>query len=347
MSAVALVEYEAARRALAEAARVDEVKDIRDVAMALSFYAKQAKDRELIERATDLRLRAERRLGEMIAEQKKTVGLATGAQGIGRPASAIPEEYRTQPPTLAEAGVDKKLSTRSQQLAALADDQFALRLSAAKKEAVAHVEMPFAARAAEKKQRRAEREAELGSKIAALPAKKFGVILADPPWQFETFSEIGLTRGSADNHYPTLDLGAIAALDVASIAAGDCVLFLWATVPHLCNAADIMREPWGFAYKSNLAWIKDKAGTGYWLRNKHEHVLIGTRGDVPVPAPGTQFNSAFEAPRGRHSERPEFVYRMIEAMYPSLPKIELFARAARSGWSCWGNEAPQDDGVAL
>jgi N6-adenosine-specific RNA methylase IME4 len=337
--ALSLVKYEAARNALAAARSVDEVKDIRNVALALEFYAKQAKDRELIDDATDIRLRAELRLGEMIAAQKETVGLATGAAGIGRSASAVPEEYRTQPPTLAEAGIDKKLSARAQKLASLLPEEFAQRLASAKKEAVASIEMPFAARAAEKKQRRAEREVELGAKITALPTRKFGVILADPEWKFETWSQTGLTAASADNHYPCSPLAEIKARDVPSIAADDSVLFLWATVPMLPHALEVM-SAWSFTYKSHVAWVKNKAGTGYWFRNRHELLLVGTRGHVPAPAPGTQFDSAFEAPVREHSRKPDVAYEMIEAMFPSLPKIELNARAEREGWSSWGNQAP-------
>jgi hypothetical protein len=81
-------------------------------------YAFQAKNKELEVHAAEIRIRAERRLGEMLREQKETVGLATGAAGIGRNKSAVPEEYRTQPATLADAGIDKKLSARAQKLAA-------------------------------------------------------------------------------------------------------------------------------------------------------------------------------------------------------------------------------------
>jgi hypothetical protein len=131
---VSLTRYDAASRALAEARSVDEVLDVRNFAMAMEFYAKQAKDPTLINDATDIRLRAELRLGEMILAQKESVGLATGAAGIGRAASAVPEEYRTQPPTLAEAGIDKKLSARVQQLARLSPAEREVRFSAAKKE---------------------------------------------------------------------------------------------------------------------------------------------------------------------------------------------------------------------
>ena len=122
--------------------------------------------------------------------------------------------------------------------------------------------------------------------------------------------------------------------------APDSVMFLWATVPMLMRAGEVL-EAWGFPYKSNFTWNKDRVGTGYWSRNKHEHLLVGTRGKIPAPAPGTQWPSVIDAPVGRHSEKPVIFYELIESYYPTLPKIELFARAARPGWSCWGLEAPQ------
>lgn len=189
-----------------------------------------------------------------------------------------------------------------------------------------------------KKATRKAREVDLGEKQAALPDKKYGVILADPEWKFEVWSEGGMDR-AADNHYPTSATDIIAARDVASIAADDCVLFLWATAPMLPQALAVM-SAWGFQYASHIAWDKQIAGTGYWSRNRHELMLIGTRGNVPAPAPGTQCDSIIVEKRGRHSVKPEESYRIIEAYFPNLPKIELNARQARPGWDSWGNEAP-------
>ena len=79
-----------------------------------------------------------------------------------------------------------------------------------------------------KAEHRAAREAELAAKQAALPDKRYGVIVADPEWRWEPYSrETGMDR-AADNHYPTSATDIIAARDVPSIAADDCVLFLWA-----------------------------------------------------------------------------------------------------------------------
>ena len=84
-----------------------------------------------------------------------------------------------------------------------------------------------------KQKLRQERERALAKKIRALPNKRYGVILADPEWRFEPYSRVTGMDRAADNHYPTQTLDQIAALDVASIAADDCVLFLWATAPML------------------------------------------------------------------------------------------------------------------
>jgi N6-adenosine-specific RNA methylase IME4 len=97
-----------------------------------------------------------------------------------------------------------------------------------------------------------------------------------------------------------------------------------------------------FTYKTCAVWSKDRIGTGYWFRNKHEILLVGTRGKVPAPAMGTQWPSLILAPLGRHSEKPEAFGEMIESYFPTLPKIELHARGvvSRPGWDVWGLEAP-------
>ena len=187
------------------------------------------------------------------------------------------------------------------------------------------------------------REAELGHAQAAgnlaLPTKRYGVILADPEWRFEPYSrETGMDR-AADNHYPTSSTDVIASRPVQTIAADDCVLFLWATVPMLPDAFAVM-SAWGFKYVTTFTWRKDKVGTGYWNRNRCEHLLVGIKGKIPGPAQGTQFASIIDGPVRGHSEKPDWQYNLIEAYFPTLRKIELNARARRPGWDAWGNEAP-------
>lgn len=196
-----------------------------------------------------------------------------------------------------------------------------------------------------KQHHRELREVALAGKQQDLPEKRYGVILADPPWRHEVYSrETGMDR-AADNHYPTMGTEEISKLEVGSVAADDCVLFMWTTIPFLREAMRVLLG-WGFEYKSSAVWVKDAAGTGYWFRQQHEILLVATRGNVPAPAPGTQWSSVIDARRGKHSEKPAVVYELIEAYFPHLPKIELFARAARDGWEAWGQEAPAVDPVA-
>jgi N6-adenosine-specific RNA methylase IME4 len=186
-----------------------------------------------------------------------------------------------------------------------------------------------------KKAARAKRETDLAAAQLALPAKRYGVILADPPWSFEVWAaETGMDR-AADNHYPTSTIEDIKATDIGSIAADDCVLFLWATSPMLPHALMVMAA-WGFEYKSSAVWIKTKDGTGYWFRNRHELLLVGTKGNIPAPAMGTQDSSVIEAPARTHSEKPDEAYELIEKYFPTVPRIELNARRKRAGWDAHG-----------
>jgi N6-adenosine-specific RNA methylase IME4 len=178
--------------------------------------------------------------------------------------------------------------------------------------------------------------------FAALPERVFGVILADPPWRFQTYSARGRGRcpdgDVGAHHYETMADEAIAALPVDRLAARTCRLFLWCTVPHLEIAIGVMRA-WGLPYKSNWAWVKEgNVGTGYWGRSAHELVLIGAHGPGACFPRGAAPPSAFAAPKGRHSEKPEEVHARIERAWPAVLKLELFARAPRPGWWCWGDE---------
>lgn len=208
------------------------------------------------------------------------------------------------------------------------------------KEILARAKAIRAEKAAVKGQSRQAKEAALAENIRAaassLGEKLYGVILADPPWRFEPYSRsTGMDR-AADNHYPTMDLEEIEGLAVP--AASDCALFLWATAPMLPQALSVMKA-WGFTYKSHVVWAKDRVGTGYWARNKHELLLIGTRGNIPAPEPGTQPESLITAPVGAHSAKPEQFHEIIERIYPTMPRLEMFSRAERDGWDAWGAEA--------
>jgi N6-adenosine-specific RNA methylase IME4 len=320
--------------------------------MAMEVYARQAKDGELVGYAVEIKKRATRRLGEIMEENRKAGKLAKGTRGRlpAGPGRGRKRRGAVNPTvleiTLDKQGIDKNLAKLARKEAAKSEGKFEADVARARGMAVAAAEgnkaivtEARAERHREKRNRRTKRERELAAKLAALPKKRYAVIVADPEWRFEFYSEKGKTNSSADNHYLTSALALIKTRDVPSISADDCVLFLWATVPMLPQALEVM-EAWGFNYKSNFIWNKNKTGTGYWNRNKHEHLLIGTRGKIPAPADGDQWPSVIDAPVGQHSEKPEKFLEMVEAYFPTLPKIELNRRGpARSGWDAWGNEA--------
>jgi N6-adenosine-specific RNA methylase IME4 len=198
-------------------------------------------------------------------------------------------------------------------------------------------------RGARAEARRAERIARIiaiSSGNSALPSdRKYSVILADPPWHFEVYNEDSGVERAAANHYPTMSLSEICELPIADLATPDAVVFLWTTAPHLHEAFEVL-DAWGFEYVSNVVWLKDKIGLGYWVRNQHELLLIARRGDMPTPAPACRPPSVIQAPAREHSRKPDESYALIEQMFPTLPRIELFARSTRPGWAAWGNELP-------
>ena len=165
---------------------------------------------------------------------------------------------------------------------------------------------------------------------APLPQGPFQLIYADPPWQ------LGNPDGqnAPENHYPTMALEEICALHVP--AADDCLLLLWAVNCLLPEALQVL-DAWGFTYKTDIVWVKASIGLGRWVRNRHETLLLATRGKLPLPESAFP-DSVLEAPRGRHSEKPARLAELIEQTWPQLSKLELFARTARPGWAAWGNQ---------
>lgn len=176
--------------------------------------------------------------------------------------------------------------------------------------------------------------------FAEFKRHSFRAILADPSWNFKTYSSKGRDR-SIDKHYAGMDLEEISALPVADLAAPDCVLFLWATWPMLAHAMGVIQD-WGFTYKTNaFTWMKINAngspycGLGYWTRANTEPCLLATRGK-PKRLNADVLQAILE-PRREHSRKPDCIGERIERLVAG-PYIELFARNRRAGWACWGNE---------
>jgi N6-adenosine-specific RNA methylase IME4/ParB-like chromosome segregation protein Spo0J len=196
-------------------------------------------------------------------------------------------------------------------------------------------------RAEDRARRHSERIANLArisaGNVPLCADRKYPAGLFDPPWRYNA----GLSDRSAENHYPTMDPDEIEALPIPYCLTDAALLGLWATVPHLYNALRIV-ERWGFTYRSLHTWDKQIAGTGHWLRNQTEHLILATRGNFPAPLDGTQWTSFLSERKGKHSVKPLRYYQLIEAYTPSLIRVEGFSRSKqpRPGWVYWGNEAP-------
>jgi N6-adenosine-specific RNA methylase IME4 len=181
------------------------------------------------------------------------------------------------------------------------------------------------------------------------PRRDYRVILADPPWTFGTWSDKGKGR-SAEAHYDTMTLEGIKALPVATWAADDAVLLMWATDPLLDRALEVIRA-WGFTYKTvGFYWAKLNigrhgptysegdffTGMGFWTRANPEPCLLATKGH-PKRRSGA-VKKLVIAPRREHSRKPDEVQERIERLVEG-PYLEMFARTTRPGWDAWGLEA--------
>jgi N6-adenosine-specific RNA methylase IME4/ribosomal protein S14 len=170
----------------------------------------------------------------------------------------------------------------------------------------------------------------------------YRVIVADPPWPYDDRQEDASHRGTTP--YPSMSIAQICALDVASIAAPDCILWLWTTNYHMRNAFVVL-DAWGFEHRTILTWVKDKMGVGDWLRGQTEHVLMAGRGSPTITL--TNQTTVLKAPAWAHSQKPEEFYKLVEMLCPAARYAYLFSRNKRDGWDCHGDEVPKTEDLAI
>lgn len=176
-----------------------------------------------------------------------------------------------------------------------------------------------------------------------LPSKRFDVIYADPPWDYKgQLQHAGPGKrdtGGATRFYSTVTLAQLKLLDVPQIAAPNCLLFMWATNPHLDQAIDLGKA-WGFNWATvAFVWDKVRVNPGFYTMSQCELCLAFKKGSIPLPRGARNVRQFLSEKRQRHSQKPEEVRRRIEQMFPSQTKIELFARKQSDGWEAWGLEA--------
>jgi len=181
----------------------------------------------------------------------------------------------------------------------------------------------------------------------SIAGKRFGTVLADPPWRF-----VNRTGKIAPEHrrlsrYETMSVPEICALPVSDFMAPTAHLYLWVPNALLPDGLEVMRA-WGFQYKSNIIWHKlrkdggsDGRGVGFYFRNVTEIMLFGIRGkNARTLAPGRSQVNYLGTRKREHSRKPDEQYGLIESC-SSGPYLEMFSRGVRRGWTTWGNQAEE------
>jgi len=263
-------------------------------------------------------------------EQAKARIETGAAKSLHEASRQLAEETGRKPETI-ERAIQREQETKGVTVSPVTSDKFKpLVLNDSEKKVILKE-----AKSIEKEKREEllkERKETIVAESKAMPEGLFDVILADPPWRYDFSTS---TSREVENQYPTMELAELCSLNIPT--AENCVLFLWATSPKLIEAIEVMSS-WGFSYKTCMVWVKDKIGMGYYARQQHEILLIGTKGNPGTPDPSSRPSSVFEAPRGRHSEKPAIIFELIQAMFPNRRYLELFSRKQREGWESWGNE---------
>lgn len=345
-----------AERMLAAVATAEEAATVVDYAAAARDLAKRAKlGADAVNHATVIRVRAERRMAELVDEGQargeiETTGGRRGNQYAG--GIVRTEDNATLPQRLKEdLGIDRRRLMEARKLTKVPEQ----RIIEAANEASSR------GREVSRKSliRLADTEA-APAPAAPLPDIVTGshrVIVADPPWRYDNSA----TRGDAQGHYQgTLSVPELTGEEpmpsgdnladlVKSWCADDAHLYLWTTAGFLREAFDVM-DAWGFTYKTFLAWVKPQMGMGNYFRVSSELVLFGVRGKLAIE--DRSIMNWFEAKRGRHSAKPQRFYDLVAKASPG-PYLEMFARCDAGaslpgmcscakclrGWTTWGNEA--------
>ena len=189
------------------------------------------------------------------------------------------------------------------------------------------------------------------------PTGKYKVLYCDPPWQFKAWSHRGEGKG-ASQHYNCMSLNDICNLPVPDLAMEDSIIFLWVVQSMLPEALSLMNV-WGFEFRTvAFCWIKmpkkwspmdervePRMGLGYHTRSGMEQCWLGVRGKgyerhaKNVPQVFHSFETeVLHSPLREHSRKPDEFRERIERLCGDVPRIELFGRMERPGWTVWGNE---------
>lgn len=168
-----------------------------------------------------------------------------------------------------------------------------------------------------------------------MEGSKYKVIYADPPWSYNDKQNTS-KLGGAVKHYSTMSIRELCLMPVRWLACKDAVLFLWVTSPLLESSFELVKA-WGFKYKTSFVWDKVAHNMGHYNSVRHELLLVCTRGSC-TPEVKKLFDSVQSISRTKHSKKPDVFREIIDTIYPTGERLELFARERTEGWDVFGNE---------
>lgn len=293
---------------LVDASNLRDVLDIRDASIAVHAYAKAKNSDEVAQLAMDLKLRAERKAGGFLEEREKPKN-----------------QYANDIMSLADLGVSNQESSRWQRIALIPDELFESYLINAKNRTQSALLVEAS------RQIRPEQE---GASID-YPTDVFPCIVIDPPWPIKKIMRVVRPMQKEALDYPTMSIDEIAEIPIPKLAYEDgCHVYLWVTQKYLPIGLGLF-ETWGVKYQCLLTWVKPGGITPFtWMYNT-EHVLFGRIGSLPLLKNGIKLS--FSEPTREHSRKPEIFYDIVKTASPG-PRLELFARQPREGFTVWGDE---------
>ncbi len=304
--------------AIEKAQSLDELKEIRDQAEAARHYVKAAKlTTAMANRCAEIRIRAERKAGEMI----KASGIKPGN----------PQLSQGETIGLADMGITRNQSSRWQKIANIPEEIIEQYFGSPENEEREITAVGLAQFAA--------RQNKPDGVDEPIPPRdgNYRCIVIDPPWDIKKIEREERPNQGVTLDYPTMSLEEIAdesLVPVRTHADDDCHLYLWVTHKYLPAGLDLM-EQWGFRYQCMMTWRKNVGITPFSWMYDTEHVLFGRKGNLPLTQLGLRLS--FDAPVQGHSVKPEVFYERVRAASPG-PRIDMFARTEREGFEVWGNE---------
>ena len=318
-----LVLLSKAGKALAEATALDEVKDLRDKAAAVRAYIKKARlGQKLVVEAAVIKLRTERRLGEML----QSIDLADSARGNQYTGPLEPDPGEQVPILLRDLGITKSDSSRSQRIAGVPADVFE-RYIAVNSEADREPTLTGLFRLIKQCHVNDDGKATQPDVINGLASfveagYRFATIYADPPWPLST----GHTRRRL------LNVEQIAAEGVANLCQDSAHLHIWASNATFPVALAVVKA-WGFAYHSCLVCLKPTMGPGDYWRESHAFLLLGVRGQLPFS--DSNQPSWIECEWPEDGNKPDSIRELVEAVSPG-PYLFMYGNLQPNGdWSVY------------